>query len=175
MKKSCWFVIKAGHKKCSVQQSIQDNAGRFKLGGHAIGRFYLAENLRFADHHRIQTRGHAEHMTHCIIAFMDVKGVIKLIKWNFVKFGDEVFRGRYGARFIIGHHQQFNPVAGRQQDGFLRMAKEVVVKWDGFVVQFAGDEIMALFNVPLRRDDYRRRAVAAASDIQKSLYSSDVA
>ena len=54
-------------------------------------------------------------------------------------------------------------------DAFLRMAKDVVVKWDGFVVQFAGDEIMALFNVPLRCEDYARRAVAAAREIQRGL------
>ncbi len=54
-------------------------------------------------------------------------------------------------------------------DAFLRMAKEAVVKWDGFVVQFAGDEIMALFNVPLGHDDYRRRAVAAAGELQQGM------
>ncbi len=54
-------------------------------------------------------------------------------------------------------------------DAFLRMAKEAVVKWDGFVVQFAGDEIMALFNVPLPRDDYGRRAVAAAGELQEGM------
>ena len=54
-------------------------------------------------------------------------------------------------------------------DAFLRMAKRVVVKWDGFVVQFAGDQIMALFNVPLLREDYRRRAVAAAGEIQRGM------
>ena len=55
-------------------------------------------------------------------------------------------------------------------DAFLRMAKQLVVKWDGFVVQFAGDEIMALFNVPLGRDDYRRRSVAAAGELQRGMH-----
>ena len=54
-------------------------------------------------------------------------------------------------------------------DAYLRMAREVIVKWNGFVVQFAGDEIMALFNVPLHHDDYVGRAVAAASEIQSRM------
>ena len=51
-------------------------------------------------------------------------------------------------------------------DAFLRSAKETIVKWDGFVTQFAGDEVMALFNVPIGQEDFARRAVAAASEIQ---------
>ena len=54
-------------------------------------------------------------------------------------------------------------------DGFLRTAKERIVARDGFVVQFAGDEIMALFNVPLRHEDFAQRAVAAASEIQQQM------
>jgi adenylate cyclase len=54
-------------------------------------------------------------------------------------------------------------------DAYLRMAREVVVKWDGFVVQFAGDEIMALFNAPIQRADYAHNAVAAASEIQSRM------
>lgn len=51
-------------------------------------------------------------------------------------------------------------------DRFLRSATEAVVKWDGFVTQFVGDEVMAFFNVPLARDDFTARAVAAASELQ---------
>jgi adenylate cyclase len=54
-------------------------------------------------------------------------------------------------------------------DAFLRAAKEAVVKWDGFVLQFAGDEVMALFNVPIGRGDFARCAVAAASEIQQGM------
>jgi adenylate cyclase len=50
-------------------------------------------------------------------------------------------------------------------DRFLRRATESIVKWDGFVTQFVGDEVMAFFNVPLAREDYTARAVAAASDL----------
>ena len=54
-------------------------------------------------------------------------------------------------------------------DGFLRTAKERIVARDGFVVQFAGDEVMAIFNVPIRREDFAERAVAAASEIQQQM------
>lgn len=51
-------------------------------------------------------------------------------------------------------------------DLFLRTATEVIVKWDGFVTQFVGDEVMAFFNVPLTREDYPARSVAAATELQ---------
>ncbi len=54
-------------------------------------------------------------------------------------------------------------------DGFLRGAKQSVVDEDGFVNQFAGDEIMALWNVPIAREDFVARAVAAAAAIQRSM------
>ena len=57
----------------------------------------------------------------------------------------------------------------RLVDAFLRAAKATIVKWDGFVVQFAGDEVMALFNVPIGREDFARCAVAAASEIQRQM------
>ncbi len=51
-------------------------------------------------------------------------------------------------------------------DLYLRTATEVIVKWDGFVTQFVGDEVMAFFNVPLTREDFAARAVAAATELQ---------
>jgi hypothetical protein len=54
-------------------------------------------------------------------------------------------------------------------DLYLRTATEVIVKWDGFVTQFVGDEVMAFFNVPLARDDFGARAVAAATELQNRM------
>jgi len=71
-------------------------------------------------------------------------------------------------------YTQLTHVQGPQRtheilDRFLRRATESIVKWDGFVTQFVGDEVMAFFNVPLARDDYAARAVAAASDLQAQM------
>lgn len=54
-------------------------------------------------------------------------------------------------------------------DAFLRDAKQIVVEQDGFVNQFAGDEIMALWNVPIAHEDFAKRAVSAAGAIQRAM------
>ena len=54
-------------------------------------------------------------------------------------------------------------------DGFLRRARDVIVNADGFVSQFVGDEVMAFFNVPLRRDDFAAQAVVAGIALQQTL------
>ncbi len=59
------------------------------LGGDAIGLLHLAENLGLADHHGIQTGSDSEYMTHRVIAFMDIEGIVKLLDRDFVKFGNK--------------------------------------------------------------------------------------
>ncbi|MCZ6666189.1 MAG: adenylate/guanylate cyclase domain-containing protein [Gammaproteobacteria bacterium] len=54
-------------------------------------------------------------------------------------------------------------------DAYLRTAKDVIVKWDGFVTQFVGDEVMAFFNAPLRRDNFAELAVRAGLDLQHAV------
>ncbi len=54
-------------------------------------------------------------------------------------------------------------------DAFLRMATDVLVKHGAFIDKYVGDAVMALFNVPIRRDDHARRAVAAATEIDAGL------
>jgi adenylate cyclase len=50
-------------------------------------------------------------------------------------------------------------------DSYLRMATEVLVKHGGFIDKYVGDAVMALFNVPIRRVDHARRAIAAATEL----------
>ncbi len=54
-------------------------------------------------------------------------------------------------------------------DGFLKMATAVLVKHDGFIDKYVGDAVMALFNVPIQREDHARQAVLAALEIQAGL------
>ncbi len=54
-------------------------------------------------------------------------------------------------------------------DRFLRATTDIVVKWHGFVTQFVGDEVMAFFNVPLKRDDFASQAARAAHELQQVL------
>lgn len=50
-------------------------------------------------------------------------------------------------------------------DAFLRMATDVLVKHGAFIDKYVGDAVMALFNVPIRRDDHARRAILAAMEV----------
>ena len=54
-------------------------------------------------------------------------------------------------------------------DAYLRMATDVLVKHGAFIDKYVGDAVMALFNVPIRRDDHARRAVAAATELRSEL------
>jgi hypothetical protein len=54
-------------------------------------------------------------------------------------------------------------------DAFLRMATDVLVKHGAFIDKYVGDAVMALFNVPIRRDDHALRAVAAATELDAEL------
>ena len=54
-------------------------------------------------------------------------------------------------------------------DAFLRMATEVLVKHGAFIDKYVGDAVMALFNVPIQRDDHALRAVVAAVELNTGL------
>jgi hypothetical protein len=50
------------------------------FAGLLIGVLHLAENLRLAEHHRIQARGDPEHMPHGCIVIMPIKELVKLAR-----------------------------------------------------------------------------------------------
>ena len=54
-------------------------------------------------------------------------------------------------------------------DIFLRTATDVAVKYDGFVTQFVGDEVMAFFNAPLVRPDFAELAVNAGVELRREV------
>ena len=51
-----------GHGKRSGKQQIQLGVDRSHGAGGSIGFLYLPQNLRLADHHRIEAGRHAKHM-----------------------------------------------------------------------------------------------------------------
>src|SRR5574341_594277 len=51
-------------------------------------------------------------------------------------------------------------------DEFLKMASDILVRHDGFIDKYIGDEVMALFNAPIKRPDHSRQAVEAGLEIQ---------
>ena len=54
-------------------------------------------------------------------------------------------------------------------DTYLREATDVIVKHDGFVTQFVGDEVMAFFNAPLKRPDFAELAVKAGGTLKRAV------
>jgi class 3 adenylate cyclase len=65
---------------------------------------------------------------------------------------------------------------GRRPEDIMRLVKQVtrlfsepVERYGGSVIQFRGDGILALFGVPVERDDDAARAVQASLDMQRSL------
>ncbi len=54
-------------------------------------------------------------------------------------------------------------------DAFLRMATDVLVGQGAVIDKYVGDAVMALFNVPIRYDDHRRRAIVAATELAANL------
>ncbi len=54
-------------------------------------------------------------------------------------------------------------------DAFLRMTAQVLTQYDAYLDKFLGDGVMAIFNVPIRRSDHARRAVAAAAEMQSRM------
>ena len=105
-----------GHEECSVKQPIQDDSGCFYGGGCPIGILYLTKNLRFPDHHGIKTGSNPENVAYRFIAFMDVKGIFKLFKGDFIKIGKKSFGGRNCRRFVVCNEQHLNAVTGGKQN-----------------------------------------------------------
>ncbi len=52
---------------------------------------------------------------------------------------------------------------------FRRRAAEIIRHRDGFIAQYVGDDVMAFFNAPLRRADYKARGVNASLELQRAM------
>ena len=69
-----------GHGEGAGKELIQLTANRADGTGGGVGLFHLAENLGFADHHRIQARGHAEDVPHRIFFAVLVEMCIQFVR-----------------------------------------------------------------------------------------------
>lgn len=54
-------------------------------------------------------------------------------------------------------------------DAFLRAAAAIITRHGGFIDKYIGDAVMALFNVPIKREDHARRAVLAALELEAAM------
>jgi hypothetical protein len=69
-----------GRIECRLKQSPQQRADGAGLAGHGVGRFHLTENLRLAQHQRVEPGGDAHHVTNCRIIFMHISTRAQLIE-----------------------------------------------------------------------------------------------
>src|SRR5271170_1944884 len=54
--------------KRSLKHTVQDRSRKTLLEGLAVSGLDLAQNLRFTEHHRVESRRHAEEVPHRVLA-----------------------------------------------------------------------------------------------------------
>jgi adenylate cyclase len=57
-------------------------------------------------------------------------------------------------------------------NGFFEIANQVILRHGGFIDKFIGDGLLAVFGVPVYRENHVERAVRAAIDLQEALQKS---
>ncbi len=103
-----------GHREGALEQLAQQRADGSGFFGNARRLLHLAEDLRLAQHHRIQPRRDAEHVAHGFLLRMLVKIGLDLLRRQRVIFGQPVRR----TLRVFGRAIQLGAVAGGQNRRF---------------------------------------------------------
>ncbi|MNX54473.1 hypothetical protein D3C86_852040 [compost metagenome] len=90
-----------------------DGAG---LAGHGIGRLHLAENLRFAQHQRVEPGSDPHHVTNCRIIFMHIGAFAQLVVAQMMIFGQPAQHDV--RRQVILFYIEFTAIAGGEDRSF---------------------------------------------------------
>ena len=69
----CFGAYALGDREGLVQKTVEDQSGSLEFGGVPVSGFDLAENLRFAEHHRIEARSDAEEVADRILTLVIVQ------------------------------------------------------------------------------------------------------
>ncbi len=92
--------------------------------------------------------------------------------------GREAIKGeRRAVSVLFADAAGFTPISERLDEeevyrlmqGCLQRMMDAVHHYEGTVVQFRGDGVMALFGAPIAHEDSARRAVSAALEMQRTL------
>ena len=103
-----------GHGEGLLEQLAQQRAHGPGFFGGARRLLHLTQDLRLAQHHRIEAGGDAEHVTHRILLRMLVEIRVDLLRRQRMVFGQPVRSGLW----IFSRAIQFGAVAGRQDRSF---------------------------------------------------------
>jgi len=114
-----------GHREGVLQQAVQRRLQRVRLARKLVGILHLAEDLRLAQHHRIQPGGDAEQVARRVLLVVAVQELVQLAGSQTMVAAQPRQRQLLGAG---GHaHVQLGAVAGGQDHRLLHA---------GFLLQF---------------------------------------
>jgi hypothetical protein len=106
------------HGERGVKEPVRDRAGKVQVARGRVRRFHLSENLRLADHQRIEPRGHAEQVPCRVDAAMRIEMPGQHGRVDAVVVAEEARDGvRGGVGF--GNGVDLGAVARREHDGLL--------------------------------------------------------
>ena len=96
---------------------MQDQADAARLGRLRVRELELSQDLRLADHHRIETRTDAEQMAGGVAAGEIVNRFGERVVIDF-SIGGQKFKSFVGgARRVDSNSHHFDPIAGRNKRG----------------------------------------------------------
>ena len=123
---------------------IEHRAETVAFAGNLLRLLHLTDNLRFAEHHRVKTRGHTERVLGGLFVFIHVHMRLKLGERNVLAFGNERKDGCACLFDILCGAVDFRAVAGRKNGGFAdaagRRAGTAVAKVSDGLGNFVGTE-----------------------------------
>jgi hypothetical protein len=95
-----------GHREAALEQLVQRRAERAGFVGQAHRLLHLAEDLRLAEHHRIEAGGDAEGVPRRVAVVLDVGVLLQMLGADAALFGQPVERRLDDRRRRRGAHRE---------------------------------------------------------------------
>ena len=102
-----------GDRKGLVQEAVQDQSGGLVVGGIAVGRLDLTQDLGLADDHRVETGGDPKDVPDGVLALIVVEMGFEGLRIEVVEGGEKAFELRFARFGIPAGGVELHPVAGR--------------------------------------------------------------
>ncbi len=148
-----------------VEDAVEDGAGRARLGGEVVEALQLAEDLRLADHHRVEARRHAEEMADGVAVVMDEE-MLREGRRRDAALAREELADRPGYGIVVApERERFDSIAGRDERRLLHAV-------DRREPRERRRQRAVLEREPLAQLD-RRRVMVQADDPERSAAAHD--